>query len=115
MAETDARQFLAALAGRTADRTGDEIAATDASYGSPIERAVAATEGFESATVFLAAHDLDDLEDAVERAENDLSARAEEGRGALETLRRLRTAAEGRQFQSGLSSPLGDGDLADSR
>lgn len=94
MTDTDARRLLAALAGdggaaeaeRRPTRNGTE-------YRTLIDRAVAATEDFESATAFLAEHDLTALEDAVERADADLSARGESGREALERFRGLRDAA----------------------
>lgn len=117
MTEPDARRLLAALAGRneTADESG-RSAGDGSSYREIIDEATSATENFESAAAFLADHDLEELDDAIERAGTDLSARADKGREALGALRRLRAAAAGSgQFQSGRSSPLGAEDLADSR
>lgn len=94
MADTDARRLLAALAREGAGQEREEPKDRVASgYREHIDRAVAATEDLESATAFLAEHDLSELNAAVERAETDLSTRAESGRDALERLRDFRDAA----------------------
>lgn len=94
MVERDARQLLAALAGDESaeepKRAGDEA---DGAYRDIIDGATEAMGDFDAATKFIAEHDLEDLAEAVERADADLSKRAAAGRAALDAFRRLRVAA----------------------
>jgi len=64
-------------------------------YQRVIERAVAATEDVEAAAEFVDDIGLDRLEDAVDRAEHEVSGLAEDGREALVTFERFRVAAQG--------------------
>jgi len=64
-------------------------------YRRVIERAVAATDDIEAAAAFVESVGLDGLERAVERAEREVSGLAADGREALATFERYRTAAEG--------------------
>ena len=115
MADHDAAQFLAALAG-SGDGGSRSESPKEADYRGIIDEAVAATESLDAATAFLVDEDLAALAEAVERAERDVSQRAECGRAALDSLRALPAAAEAdRQFQSGLRTSLGGGDQADCR
>lgn len=96
MTDTDARRLLAVLAGDGDAAEADRRPAmTGTEYRALIDRATAATEDLESATKFIAEHDLTALEDAIERAESDLSAHGESGRDALDQLRELQSAAVG--------------------
>lgn len=94
MVETDTRRLLAALAGDGSVEDSEECVATaPTDYRECIDRAIAATEDVDAATTFLADTDLGDLEAALDRAEQDLSSRADEGRTALERLREFRRVA----------------------
>ena len=96
MADRDARTLLATLAGTGATNSKpdtDERSAGE--YHDRVERAIAASADLAAASEFLANFDLDGIERAVDRAEDDLCARATEGRDALETLRSLERAAGG--------------------
>lgn len=96
MADTDARRLLAALAGDApAEESTGHIALESTDYREPIDRAIAATEDLDAATTFLADADFTDLEAAIERAERDMSSRADEGRETLAQLREFRQAALG--------------------
>ena len=96
MADRDARTLLASLAGTGATNAKPDTDEKSAGESHErVERAIAATADLAAASKFLANFDLDGLERAVDRAEDDLCARATEGRDALETLRLLERAAAG--------------------
>jgi len=93
MASDDARTVLGRLAGAHAGEDGSEEATPATDYGVTIERATAALDDLDAAAAFVADGGLHRLEEAVERAEVDLSDRATAGRETLRQFRALKAAA----------------------
>jgi hypothetical protein len=106
----------------------------DETYRETIERATAAVEDVEAAAAFVEAGGLTELELAVERAEESVSACTVEGQRALAAFREFATAADGPdasgpnrgvksdhgpavgdQFHPGHGTSLGGGDVAQSK
>jgi hypothetical protein len=111
---TDAKRTLASLA-RTGDAADGERETAPVDYRSIIQQATAATDSLERAAAFRADVGLDALETAVERAEAEVSACAEDGRAALEAFRAFEVAAgDGDHFQSGRTTDIGAGGEAGS-
>jgi len=78
-------------------RTMSDLAAPRVEYRRIIDRASAATDDIELAAEFVDSTGLDRLHDAVERAEQEVSGAAAEGREALEAFERFRLAAKGQR------------------
>jgi len=107
---TDSDQVKAALAALAAGdgdasvtdepasaRTGSGAVVSDehAEYRQIIDRATAATDDIEAAAEFVDSTGLDQLREAVNRAEREVSGLATEGRAALDAFERYRLAAKG--------------------
>jgi hypothetical protein len=103
MTDSDrAKAALAALADGDTDEEPSPVtdqpppaAGDNADYRRVIERASRATEDVDAAAEFVEAVGLERLEAAVERADREVSALADEGRDALATFERFRVAAQG--------------------
>lgn len=94
MASDQAKRVLARLAGNHSTEVAEESTPPTATgYGGVIEEATAALEDIEAAAEFVDEGGIERLEDAVERAESDLSERAREGRETLRTYRTFRAVA----------------------
>jgi len=99
MSDDAVRRALANLARSTGSgsETIDASTINDQSgtYHETIERACVAVEDLDTAAAFVEDDGVDELERAVERAEQSVSACAEDGRRALAAFREFRDAVEG--------------------
>lgn len=114
MSEDAVRQALATLA-RTASSENESAGTTartddHATFRETIERATVAIEDVDDAAAFVTDVGVDELERAVERADQSVSACADDGRRALDAFRAFRDAAAGDHFHSGRGTSLAGDD-----
>jgi len=112
--EATVKATLRALAGEASGEKRDD-SIPDSGYRETIERATTALDDLDAAATFVEEEGIDELEAAVEAAEQSVSACASDGRDALEAYREFRAAAAGDHFHCGRGTSLGDGDKADSK
>jgi len=111
MSDDAVRRALASLARSAGSEPGNADDSATAhqceTYRETIERATTAVQDLDAAVTFVEDGGVEELERAVERAEQSVSACAEDGARALEAFRAFREAAEGAGESEG-SRPPGD-------
>lgn len=119
MSEDAVRQALATLA-RTASSGSESVETTTpvdhhATFRETVERARVAIADVDDAAAFVSEVGVDELERAVERADQSVSVCADDGRRALRAFRAFRDVAAGDHFHSGRGTALGGGDQPQSK
>lgn len=118
MSDDAIRRALARLARSSGSAPGvDDLTSTGErrTFRETIDRATTATGDLDAAAAFVDEVGVEELERAVERADQSVSGYASDGREALRAFREFRDVAAGNHFHPGRGTSLGGDDITQSK